>query len=182
MVSGVDAAVAVGDLEQQALALLDAMGCMEFTTNQDPSGTQVITITLPIADDQSQTTIQQHDPQPPDSPSSIQSSMPPSPQESPIPSPLPTQTRKSRSKPKLKNSSPIEKKSRKRDQNKQAATRYRVKKKIETDALMGELTALEDTNKSLKDKAEGLEKEIKYLKDLLIEVRLLKGTINTIKS
>ncbi|XP_011664818.2 cyclic AMP-dependent transcription factor ATF-5 [Strongylocentrotus purpuratus] len=178
MVSGVDSAP-VGDLEEQALALLDAMGCMEFTTNQEPSGAQVITITLPMIEDQM--AIQQQLIQPPDSPSSIDSSMPASPEESPMPSPSPSPTpKRTKSKPKLKNTSPIEKKSRKRDQNKNAATRYRVKKRIETDAVEGELKGLEDTNRELKDKAEGLEKEIKYLKDLLI--RVLKGTISNIKS
>ncbi|XP_054762779.2 cyclic AMP-dependent transcription factor ATF-4-like [Lytechinus pictus] len=180
MVSGVDAAP-MSNLEEQALALLDAMGCMEFSTTQDPSGTRVITITLPVPDDQM--TIQQPHVNPPESPSSIDSSsMPSSPEESPVPSPIPTPAKRIRSKPKLKNASPIEKKSRKRDQNKQAATRYRVKKKTETDATMSELSVLEDANRELKDKAEGLEKEIKYLKDLLIEVRLLKGTISNIKA
>lgn len=178
MVSGVDNAP-VGNFEEQALALLESMGCMEFTTNQEPSGTQVITITLPMIEDQM--TIQQQPIQPPDSPSSIDSSMPASPEESPMPSPNPTPKR-TKSKPKLKNTSPIEKKSRKRDQNKNAATRYRVKKRIETDAVEGELKGLENTNRELKDKAEGLEKEIKYLKDLLIEVRVLKGTISNIKA
>lgn len=178
MVSGVDNAP-VGNFEEQALALLESMGCMEFTTNQEPSGTQVITITLPMIEDQM--TIQQQPIQPPDSPSSIDSSMPASPEESPMPSPSPTPKR-TKSKPKLKNTSPIEKKSRKRDQNKNAATRYRVKKRIETDAVEGELKGLENTNRELKDKAEGLEKEIKYLKDLLIEVRVLKGTISNIKA
>jgi len=183
MVSGVEAAAPVGDLEEQALALLDAMGCMDFTANQDLSGRQVITITLPINEDQMSIQVQdQQHLSPPDSPSSIDSSMPASPEESPIPSPRPPPSRRTKSKPKLKNTSPIEKKSRKRDQNKHAATRYRVKKKVETDYLTTELNTLEDTNKSLKDKAEGLEKEIKYLKDLLLEVRLLKGTINTIKA
>lgn len=178
MVSGVDSAP-VGNFEEQALALLESMGCMEFTTNQESSGTQVITITLPMIEDQM--TIQQQPIQPPDSPSSIDSSMPASPEESPMPSPGPTPKR-TKSKPKLKNTSPIEKKSRKRDQNKNAATRYRVKKRIETDAVEGELKGLENTNRELKDKAEGLEKEIKYLKDLLIEVRVLKGTISNIKA
>ncbi|XP_071493830.1 uncharacterized protein [Diadema antillarum] len=167
-----------GDLEAQALALLDSMGCMDFSSILDG---QVITVTLPLQPDQTEQEQEISDPpispQSIASPSSVQSedsSYPPSP-------PPKTPIRRTRTKQKLKNASPIDRKSRKRDQNKQAATRYRVKKREETDTLMTELSQLEDTNRKLKDKTEGLEREIKYLKDLLIEVRMLKGQIKAVE-
>ncbi|XP_006006935.1 cyclic AMP-dependent transcription factor ATF-4 [Latimeria chalumnae] len=70
---------------------------------------------------------------------------------------------------------PLEKKLKKMEQNKTAATRYRQKKRAEQEALLGECSVLEDQNKALTDKAESLAKEIQYLKDLLEEVRKAKS-------
>uniref|UniRef100_H3BZZ3 BZIP domain-containing protein n=1 Tax=Tetraodon nigroviridis TaxID=99883 RepID=H3BZZ3_TETNG len=61
-------------------------------------------------------------------------------------------------------------KQKKRDQNKTAAHRYRLRKRAELDSLEEELHCLEGQNRELRDKAESVEREIQYVKDLLIEV------------
>ena len=48
--------------------------------------------------------------------------------------------------------------------------RYRVRKRAELDTLEEELHGLEGQNRELRDKAESVEREIQYVKDLLIEV------------
>ena len=48
--------------------------------------------------------------------------------------------------------------------------RYRVRKRAELDSLEEELHGLEGQNRELRDKAESVEREIQYVKDLLIEV------------
>ncbi|XP_064206953.1 uncharacterized protein LOC135263186 [Anguilla rostrata] len=58
----------------------------------------------------------------------------------------------------------------KRDQNKTAAHRYRQRKRAELDSLEEQLHGLEGRNRELRDKAESVEREIQYVKDLLIEV------------
>ncbi|XP_067102588.1 uncharacterized protein atf5b isoform X1 [Osmerus mordax] len=63
-----------------------------------------------------------------------------------------------------------ERRQKKRDQNKTAAHRYRVRKRAELDCLEEELHGLEGQNRELRDKAESVEREIQYVKDLLIEV------------
>ncbi|XP_040044464.2 uncharacterized protein LOC120826344 isoform X1 [Gasterosteus aculeatus] len=68
-----------------------------------------------------------------------------------------------------------ERKQKKRDQNKTAAhsplrCRYRLRKRAELDSLEEELHGLEGQNRELRDKAESVEREIQYVKDLLIEV------------
>ncbi|MBN3309510.1 uncharacterized protein atf5a [Amia ocellicauda] len=63
-----------------------------------------------------------------------------------------------------------ERKQKKRDQNKTAAHRYRQRKRAELDCLEEELRGLEGKNRELRDKAESVEREIQYVKDLLIEV------------
>lgn len=67
------------------------------------------------------------------------------------------------------------KKERKRLQNQQAAIRYRQKKKKESDILAKEASILRSENLTLENKVEGLEKEISYMKDLLLEVYKVKG-------
>ncbi|KAJ8280610.1 hypothetical protein GJAV_G00056870 [Gymnothorax javanicus] len=64
----------------------------------------------------------------------------------------------------------VERKQKKRDQNKTAAHRYRQRKRAELDSLEEELHGLEGRNRELRDKAESVEREIQYVKDLLIEV------------
>lgn len=61
-------------------------------------------------------------------------------------------------------------KQRKRVQNKDAATRYRVKKRSEQELLYEEADKAEKENKDLKDQVASISKEIEYLKNLMIEV------------
>lgn len=70
-------------------------------------------------------------------------------------------------KPKVKTP---QQKMRKREQNKDAATRYRVKKRGEQEQLNGQCKDLEKVNKELKDQVNSLSKEIDYLKNLMLEV------------
>lgn len=65
----------------------------------------------------------------------------------------------------------LDKKLKKMEQNKTAATRYRQKKRAEQEALTGECKELEKKNEALKERADALAKEIQYLKDLIEEVR-----------
>ncbi|KAM4651609.1 cyclic AMP-dependent transcription factor ATF-4 [Discoglossus pictus] len=68
-----------------------------------------------------------------------------------------------------------DRKKKKMEQNKTAATRYRQKKRAEQDAISGECRELEAKNDILNEKAESLAKEIQYLKDLIEEVRKAKS-------
>ncbi|XP_074865586.1 cyclic AMP-dependent transcription factor ATF-4 [Carettochelys insculpta] len=76
---------------------------------------------------------------------------------------------------KVKGEKRVDKKLKKMEQNKTAATRYRQKKRAEQEALSGECRELEQKNEALKEKADSLSKEIQYLKDLIEEVRKAKG-------
>lgn len=67
--------------------------------------------------------------------------------------------------------SPKDKKQKKMEQNKTAATRYRQKKRVEKDALVEEHVLLERKNLELTEKAESMAREIQYLKELMEEVR-----------
>ncbi|XP_061703449.1 activating transcription factor 4b [Syngnathoides biaculeatus] len=69
---------------------------------------------------------------------------------------------------------PKNKKLKKMEQNKTAATRYRQKKRAEQDALSTEHSVLERKNVELKEKAESMAREIQYLKELMEEVRLAR--------
>ena len=68
-----------------------------------------------------------------------------------------------------------DRKQRKKQQNKDAALRYRQKKKEEQNSIFDVCDALENTNVGLKDKVDGMEREIQYLKDLLLDVYQAKG-------
>ncbi|XP_008298896.1 cyclic AMP-dependent transcription factor ATF-4 [Stegastes partitus] len=65
----------------------------------------------------------------------------------------------------------VEKKLKKMEQNKTAATRYRQKKRVEQELLNTECEELEKKNHELAEKAESISREIQYLKDLMDEVR-----------
>lgn len=69
----------------------------------------------------------------------------------------------------------VEKKLKKMEQNKTAATRYRQKKRVEQEILNSECADLEKRNRELEEKAESLSREIKYLTDLMEEVRSAKN-------
>jgi len=71
----------------------------------------------------------------------------------------------------------MDKKERKKAQNRTAAFRYREKKKSEQDLADEELEALEDKNIRLKEKLSEMETEFKYLKKLMVEAGLGKYTL-----
>ncbi len=64
----------------------------------------------------------------------------------------------------------VERKLRKKQQNKDAATRYRMKKKNESNDIQGEREGLEKRNVELKDKVGQMTREISYLKSLFAEI------------
>ncbi|KAM3623822.1 uncharacterized protein V6R79_015955 [Siganus canaliculatus] len=74
----------------------------------------------------------------------------------------------------------VEKKLKKMEQNKTAATRYRQKKRVEQELLGTELEGLEKRNRELTDKAESISREIQYLKDLMDEVRKRRGKTSSV--
>lgn len=69
----------------------------------------------------------------------------------------------------------VDKKLKKMEQNKTAATRYRQKKRVEQESLNAECTELEKKNRELAEKADSISREIQYLKDLIEEVRSAKN-------
>lgn len=66
---------------------------------------------------------------------------------------------------------------RKKEQNKNAATRYRMKKKAEVSTIVQEERGLEETNTGLKTKLTDLQREITYLKGLMRDVFRAKGLV-----
>ncbi|XP_067670795.1 activating transcription factor of chaperone-like [Haliotis asinina] len=69
----------------------------------------------------------------------------------------------------------LSRKDKKKLQNKNAAIRYRQKKKAEAEEVKNEEQGLEGKNKELRDKVEQLSREIQYMKDLMAEVLKAKG-------
>jgi len=69
----------------------------------------------------------------------------------------------------------VDKKDRKKLQNKNAAIRYRMKKKEEAESIIGEEQELETVNSQLKTKVEDLEREIRYMKNLMGDIMKAKG-------
>lgn len=59
---------------------------------------------------------------------------------------------------------------RKKEQNKTAATRYRIKKKVELDILLDEEAALEQRNHQLQMQHDEMANEVRYLKKLMREI------------
>lgn len=70
-----------------------------------------------------------------------------------------------------------ERKMRKKEQNKNAATRYRLKKKAEVEEVRFEERQLEEKNKLLRNQLEDISREVKYLKSLMRDVYRKKGLI-----
>uniref|UniRef100_A0A8C6WDU2 Cyclic AMP-dependent transcription factor ATF-4 n=1 Tax=Neogobius melanostomus TaxID=47308 RepID=A0A8C6WDU2_9GOBI len=104
-----------------------------------------------------------------DSDSGIESSPPHTPQScrgKPYSRPQPD-----RKPPRAKAPKTVEKKIKKMEQNKTAATRYRQKKRVEQEDLNAERLQLEQRNQELKDRAQAISREIQYLQDLMDEVR-----------
>jgi len=75
----------------------------------------------------------------------------------------------------LKALKPIERKERKKVQNKNAATKYRRKKRAEDECAREEFAELEAKNRNLKRRADEISSEIKYMKGLLNDVLKGKG-------
>jgi hypothetical protein len=73
----------------------------------------------------------------------------------------------------------VDKKDRKKVQNKCAASRYRQKKKEELETADQECERLEKTNKQLKGKVESITHEIQYLKQLMKDVLQAKKLKNS---
>ncbi|KAI9529073.1 hypothetical protein NQZ68_013380 [Dissostichus eleginoides] len=65
----------------------------------------------------------------------------------------------------------VEKKLKKMEQNKTAATRYRQKKRVEQDLVSEECEELMKKNEALEERAKAISREINYLKELMEEVR-----------
>uniref|UniRef100_A0A336L1W8 CSON003033 protein n=1 Tax=Culicoides sonorensis TaxID=179676 RepID=A0A336L1W8_CULSO len=68
-----------------------------------------------------------------------------------------------------------EKKARKKEQNKEAATRYRQKKKELLKIVLSEEDELLQVNRKLQTKYDDVKREIKYLKQLMKEILIAKG-------
>lgn len=73
----------------------------------------------------------------------------------------------------------VERKERKKQQNKDAALRYRQKKKAENCSALSECEQLEIRNKELHEKVDSMTREISYLKSLMAEVYKAKGLLKT---
>ena len=71
----------------------------------------------------------------------------------------------------------VNKKDRKKLQNKNAAIRYRQKKKDEAMGIKSEEQLLEEENIDLKTKVDDLEREIKYMKNLMQDIYKAKGIV-----
>ncbi|GFY48495.1 cyclic AMP-dependent transcription factor ATF-4 [Trichonephila inaurata madagascariensis] len=69
----------------------------------------------------------------------------------------------------------LNKNDRKKVQNKEAAARYRMKKRNEANEIMSEVSILESEQQKLKEKHDSLLGEIKYLKSLMCEILTKKG-------
>ncbi len=67
----------------------------------------------------------------------------------------------------------------KKESNKEAATRYRLKKLSEKDRLFETRMCLENENSDVKRKIESTQTEINYLKSLLVQLLLTKGVLDT---
>ena len=70
-----------------------------------------------------------------------------------------------------------DKKSRKKEQNKNAATRYRQKKKQEVEVILDEERILMNKNDKLMDTFQDTRREVKYLKSLLRDLFKARGFI-----
>lgn len=81
------------------------------------------------------------------------------------------------SRPKPYSRSTDDRRSRKKEQNKNAATRYRQKKKAEIEVLLGEEHSLRQRHSELGNKCSDLQREIRYLKGLMRDLFKAKGLI-----
>ncbi|XP_059477034.1 activating transcription factor of chaperone isoform X2 [Neocloeon triangulifer] len=100
----------------------------------------------------------------PSTPASIYSDSSNDPEWVPEPMPGPSKTKR---KPYSRVKRPIDRAERKKLQNKNAATRYRNKKKVEEDELLTQEADLAARNKELRDQVSEIETEMRIVKDLL---------------
>lgn len=73
-------------------------------------------------------------------------------------------------KPRKKSLKTEDRRLRKKEQNKTAATRYRIKKKVELEILLEEEAVLEQHNRKLQKRHDDLANEVRYLKKLMREL------------
>jgi len=71
----------------------------------------------------------------------------------------------------------LDKKGRKKLQNKNAAIRYRMKKKGEAESEKTEVNQLEEVNTDLINKVDDIQREIRYMKNLMGDILKAKGII-----
>lgn len=71
-----------------------------------------------------------------------------------------------------------EKRFRKKEQNKNAATRYRLKKKQEVECILGEEKQLSEVNEKLSKEYGDIKREVKYLKSLMRELFKSRGLVD----
>uniref|UniRef100_A0A8D8X7E4 Activating transcription factor of chaperone n=1 Tax=Cacopsylla melanoneura TaxID=428564 RepID=A0A8D8X7E4_9HEMI len=76
-----------------------------------------------------------------------------------------------------KSVAPEDKKLRKKEQNKNAATRYRIKKKQEVEVILGEEKGLEDKNVALVKQVEDLQREISFMKKFMRDFFKTQGRL-----
>lgn len=74
--------------------------------------------------------------------------------------------------------SPEDRTYRKKEQNKSAANRYRLKKKAEIEILLDEERGLAKVNEELQTKFSDVQREIKYMKGLMREFYQAKGMLD----
>ncbi|KAH3863066.1 uncharacterized protein LOC127866415 [Dreissena polymorpha] len=67
-----------------------------------------------------------------------------------------------------------DKKVRKKMQNKNAATRYREKKRAEKETIQEQEARLADKNKELRERVDSIQREIKYMKELINDINKAK--------
>lgn len=84
---------------------------------------------------------------------------------------------KQKRKPRINRRSPEDRQSRKKEQNKSAANRYRQKKKAEVEILQDEERVLLKQHDKLQSQYEEVSREAKYIKGLLRDVFKAKGMI-----
>lgn len=81
------------------------------------------------------------------------------------------------SRPKPYSRSTDDRRSRKKEQNKNAATRYRQKKKAEIEVLIGQEQSERQRNAELREKCSDVQREIRYIKGLMRDLFKAKGLI-----
>ena len=69
----------------------------------------------------------------------------------------------------------------KKESNKEAASRYRMKKLSEKDRLFEAKQELEKQNDDVKKKIDHVQTEINYLKNIIVQMLLTKGILNNLK-